>query len=58
MPDEPMKPAKPDDARIDVSRGYEVDYWCKVLRCTERQLRDAAQTVGPRIEDIRRRLRR
>ena len=58
MPPKRAKPANPDDTMIDVDQGYEVDYWCRVLRCTERQLRDAARVVGPKVGNIRRRLSR
>ena len=53
-----LKAGKREPGRIDLSQGYDVEHWCRVLRCTERQLRDAAQAVGPKIEDMRRHLRR
>jgi hypothetical protein len=58
MPDDKTKTGKGDDSRINVNQPYEVQYWCKELRCTEQQLRDAVRAVGPMVKDVRRHLGR
>lgn len=32
---------------VDVSDRAQVSYWCRKLRCTEHQLREAVGQVGP-----------
>lgn len=33
--------------RINLNAPYEIRDWCRSLKCTEEQLREAVQAVGP-----------
>jgi hypothetical protein len=35
-----------DGVRVNMQDRFEVLYWCRKLRCTEHQLRDAVSQVG------------
>jgi len=54
MPDDKTKTGKPDDSRINISQPYEVQYWGRQLGVTQTQLRQAVQTVGPMVRDVKR----
>ena len=41
-----------DGVRVDVTDRFEVLYWCRKLRCTEHQLREAVNQVGPLPSNI------
>jgi hypothetical protein len=44
---DPNKKRSPiDRTRVDVNEKWEVDYWCKKLKCTETELKDAVKSVG------------
>lgn len=36
-----------DISSVDIENRLEVQYWCRKLRCTEHQLREAVSHVGP-----------
>ncbi len=46
MPDDLTKTRPQDSQRINLSQDYEIRYWCKKFRCTEKELRDAVSLVG------------
>ncbi len=54
MPDDPSKRGPADRSRINIHEPYEVRYWCDALGCTEQQLRNCVQRVGPMVADVRR----
>jgi len=54
MPDDPAKRGPADRSRINIHEPYEVRYWCGTLGCSEQQLRDCVQRVGPMVSDVRR----
>jgi len=33
--------------RVDLNERQDVSYWCEKLKCTERELREAVEQVGP-----------
>jgi hypothetical protein len=41
-----------DSGRVDVRDRMEVLYWCRKLRCTEHQLREAVNQVGPMPSNV------
>ena len=53
MSDDRTKRGGQDRKRINVSEGYEVQYWTRQLGCTEQQLRAAIGVVGTQVEDVR-----
>jgi hypothetical protein len=47
----------PDDTtRVGLERDWEVRYWCARYSVTEQQLRSCVTEVGPRAEDVERKL--
>lgn len=47
-----------DRARVNVHEQWEVDYWCKDMRCREEHLRAAVKAVGVMVPDVRAYLKR
>lgn len=45
-----------DDARIDINRSDDIDYWTDALDVDEQQLLNAVKAVGARVGDVRRHL--
>jgi small-conductance mechanosensitive channel len=43
----------PDRARIDVNQAYELRDWAENLNSTPERVKEAAQAVGNRIDEIR-----
>jgi hypothetical protein len=41
-----------DRAQVNLHEEHEVRYWCDQFNCSEDELREAAQTVGPMAADI------
>lgn len=56
MPDDRSIRGPADRSRINVHESYELSYWCRELGCTESQLRQAVQAVGPMVANVRRHL--
>jgi hypothetical protein len=50
--DDLKKSGPADRARVNLQEEHEVRYWCKEFNCSENELREAAQTVGPMAADI------
>jgi hypothetical protein len=47
----------PDDTtRVGLERDWEVRYWCARYSVTEQELRSCVTEVGPRAEDVERKL--
>jgi hypothetical protein len=44
--------------RVVVKDPYEVRRWCQRFVCTESQLREAVEKVGPEVEAVRKELKR
>jgi Protein of unknown function (DUF3606) len=45
-----------DPGRVDMVDPIEVAYWCRVLHCSEAQLREAVSKVGTHITVVRQHL--
>ena len=45
-----------DRSRVNVEDSRELAFWCRELRCDERQLRAAVERVGVLADDVRRAL--
>ncbi len=45
-----------DRRRVNVEDSRELKFWCRELRCEERQLRAAVARVGVLADDVRRAL--
>jgi hypothetical protein len=58
MPDDKNKTGKADDSRINVNEAYEVKYWSDKFGCSEEQLRQAVQAVGPMVNDVEKYLKK
>ena len=43
-----------DTEVVEIRDGNQVRYWCESLGCTEAQLREAVQAVGPLPAEVRR----
>ena len=43
-----------DSEVVEIADGNQVRYWCHTLGCTEAQLRESVQAVGPSPTDVRR----
>jgi hypothetical protein len=52
MPDNKQKRGRADRERVNVVEGYEVRYWCDKFDCSERELRDAVEEVGPMAKKV------
>ena len=52
MADDLKKRGPADGARVSLQEGHEVRYWCEQFNCSEAELQEAAQTVGPMAADI------
>lgn len=50
--------SKPPAPRIDLTRGMDVAYWCRVLGVSIDQLRDAVHHAGHQVEEVQRYLQR
>lgn len=49
-----LKKRQPEDPKkINVNQEWEVTYWCNELKCTEKQLKDAVDSVGVKVDDVR-----
>jgi hypothetical protein len=49
-----VKNRRPADRdRVNISEGWEMNYWCKQFGCTENQLRQAVSTVGEAASKVR-----
>jgi hypothetical protein len=49
----------PDDTtQVRLERAWEVRYWCARYSVTEQELRACVMEVGPRVEDVDRKLQR
>jgi hypothetical protein len=57
MADQPSRINRESEP-ISLQQGYEVRHWCKVLGCTEDELRAAVKAVGTSAERVREFLRR
>lgn len=45
-----------DQHRVVTVNPREVDYWCNEFGCSEAQLKDAVESVGEHVADVRREL--
>jgi hypothetical protein len=54
MADPLTPPEGSDDARIDINRDADINYWMEALGIDEQQLRNAVKAVGARVGDVRR----
>jgi hypothetical protein len=54
--DDPSQAANPDDTLIDVDQEQDVRYWSKEFGVTEEEIRQAVQSAGPMVKDVRARL--
>lgn len=51
---DPEKPFEPlDPGRIDTQNRTELEYWSRVLHCTEAELADAVRQVGNHVTAVR-----
>lgn len=48
------KTSTPPAQRIDLTRGMEVAYWCRIFGVSIDQLRDAVHHAGHQVEDVQR----
>ena len=53
MADDPKKPGRHDDSRINIGQDYEVRYWCEKLGVSPEQLKSAVAKVGPLVKHVR-----
>jgi uncharacterized protein DUF3606 len=58
MADDLSKTGKADDVRIDVDQDHEVSYWARELGVSPNELRQAVQSAGPKVKDVRQHLNR
>lgn len=56
MPDDKTKTGKADDIRINVHEPYELRDWSQKFGVTPDRLKQAVQTVGPMVKDVKRHL--
>ena len=54
-----QQPSQPTDAprRIDLTKGTDVQFWCRVFDVTMDQLRDAVHHAGHQVDEVERYLR-
>lgn len=57
MSDDRTNRGPADRKRVNVHEPYEVRDWCAKYGCTESQLRQAVNAVGPMADDVERYLR-
>ncbi len=57
MADDKSKHRPQDSNRIRVNEDDELEYWCERFGCTQAELRNAVQKVGPLAEDVKRELK-
>jgi len=57
MADENAKTGKPDPELISLN-DHEMPGWCEKLGVSQHELQVAVEKVGPRVEDVRRFLRK
>lgn len=53
MPDDTRRIRPEDPKRINLNQQWEVLYWCSRLGCSETELRQAVNSVGPMVEDVK-----
>jgi hypothetical protein len=53
MADNLKQTGKADDIRININQDHEVRYWTQQLGVTSAKLREAVQTVGPMVKDVK-----
>jgi hypothetical protein len=58
MADDLKQTGRQDDQRINVEQDHELSYWSKELGVSREQLRQAVQTAGPLVKDVRQHLNR
>lgn len=51
--DDKSKTGKADDSRINIEESYEMQYWSKKLGVTREELKQAVETAGPLVENVR-----
>ncbi len=56
MTDDLSKRRPQDASRINVNEKWELQYWCKELRVTADELKQAVKKVGVMVKDVRRQL--
>lgn len=56
MSDDLKKKGPADKSRINVNESWELEWWCKELGCTEKELRAAVKAVGVMAADVRKHL--
>ena len=56
MPDDKSKTGKADDIRINIHEPYELRDWSQKFGVTPDRLKQAVQTVGPMVKDVKRHL--
>jgi len=54
--DDKLKTGKADDSRININESYELQYWSEKFNVTREELRQAVDTAGPLVEDVRNQL--
>ena len=58
MSDDLTKKRPQDASKINIHEAWEVEYWCRELRCTKEQLIAAVRTVGVSAAAVRKHLGR
>jgi hypothetical protein len=58
MADDLKQTGKADDTRINIEQDHEVRYWAKELGVSPNELRQAVQSAGPMVKDVRQHLNR
>ena len=58
MADDLKQTGRQDDARINVNQDHEVSYWSRELGISPNELRQAVETAGPMVKDVRQHLNR
>ena len=58
MADDLKQTGRQDDARINVNQDHEVSYWSQELGISPNELRQAVETAGPMVKDVRQHLNR
>ncbi|QEZ46672.1 DUF3606 domain-containing protein [Cupriavidus oxalaticus] len=56
MINETSQPRPLDPGRVNLMDPLEVQYWCRELHCSERQLEEAISVAGDHIAAVRERL--
>ena len=58
MGDDLKQTGKADDTRINIEQDHELSYWAKEFGVSPNELRQAVQTAGPMVKDVRQHLNR